>query len=287
MKYYSIDFKLSPCNEAFCDVLSGEIAALGFESYEYGEDGIVGYIPCNLFDKDELDNTLAAFPIEGVQIEYTQTEAPDENWNALWEQEGFKPIRIENLICVHDTRTPAQDVTYDITINPCQAFGTGSHQTTRMLLKFLSETDLRGKRVIDAGTGTGILSFMCRMRGAEQILAYDIDEWSVRNTIDNARLNGIEDIEVREGDSSVLTPDDKANLLIANINRNILLADMERFANALLPHGNMLLSGFYVQDIPVLAERASQLGMRVVEERAEEEWAMILLETDAASWMDV
>ena len=287
MKYYSIKFRMTPCNEAFCDVLSAEIAELGFESFEYLPDGIVGYVPCTLFNQEELDSALAVFPIDGVEIIYTVENAPDENWNAAWEQEGFKPICIDNLIYVHDTRTPAQNVTYDITINPCQAFGTGSHQTTRMLLKFLSEFDLKGKRVIDAGTGTGILSFMCRMRGAEHILAYDIDEWSVRNTINNARLNGIEDIEVREGDSTVLTPDDKANLLIANINRNILLADMERFSNALLPHGNILLSGFYVQDIHVLAERAAQLGMRVAEEKYEEEWAMILLESDTAGRMDV
>lgn len=287
MKYYSVDFKLSPCNEAYCDVLSAEIAMLGFESYEYGADGVTGYIPCHLFSSEELDCTLAAYPIEGVKIEYTVEEAPDENWNAVWEQEGFQPIRIEDLICVHDTRTPAQDVTYDITINPCQAFGTGSHQTTRMLLRMLSETDLEGKRVIDAGTGTGILAIMCHMRGAAQIMAYDIDEWSVRNAQSNALLNGMEGMEVREGDSSVITPDDKAHLLLANINRNILLADMERFANALLPGGKLLMSGFYTDDIAILAERAAALGLKVREERNDGEWAMLLLETDASGRVDV
>ena len=287
MKYYSVEFRLSPCNEAYCDVLFAEIAALGFESYEYNQEGIVGYIPCNNFNGDELNKILSEFPVENVDIKYEVNSAPDENWNALWEQEGFQPIHIDNLICVHDTRTATQDVKYDITINPCQAFGTGSHQTTRMLLKILSEMDLTDKKVIDAGTGTGILSIMCFMRGASDILAYDIDEWSVRNAIYNAQMNGAENIEVREGDCNVLKPEDKAHLLIANINRNILIADMEKFADALLPHGLLLLSGFYVDDIPLLEKRAGQLGMKLTETRNSEEWAMVLFETDTTCRMDV
>ena len=287
MKYYSIEFRMTPCNEAFCDVLSAEIAELGFESFEYLPNGIVGYVPCNLFNQEKLDSALAVFPIDGVEITYTVENAPDENWNATWEQEGFRPIHIDGLICVHDTRTPAQQVQYDITINPCQAFGTGSHQTTQMLLKYLSEAKLEGKQVIDAGTGTGILAIMCKMRGAGNVLAYDIDEWSVRNAISNAELNNIEGIEVREGDCSVLTENDKAHLLIANINRNILLADMETFAQALLPGGQLLLSGFYTSDIPILVEHAKGLNLKLAKEMNNGEWAMILLETNASGRVDI
>ena len=158
MKYYSIDFKLSPCNEALCDVLSGEIAALGFESYEYGEDGIVGYIPCNLFDKDELDNTLAAFPIEGVQIEYTQTEAPDENWNALWESQ-FTPIVVDGKCTIKASfHEGLKKTRYNITIDPKMAFGTGHHQTTFMMCRALlqNEEAVRGK----VGDNDGIKEYM-------------------------------------------------------------------------------------------------------------------------------
>ncbi len=288
MKYYNVRFGVCPFDEAFCDILSEEIAPLGFESFEYLPQGMSGYIPCHLLDCKALDQRLEAYPIEGVEIAYKVEEAPDENWNATWEQEGFRPIHIGNQICVHDTRSAApENVKYDITINPCQAFGTGSHQTTQMLLTHLSQADLEGKDVIDAGTGTGILAIMCRMRGAAHVLAYDIDEWSVRNALSNAELNGVEGIDVREGDCNVLRPEDKAHLLIANINRNILLADMAQFRRALLPGGQLLLSGFYPQDADILTAHAATLGLKKTAEKQEGDWAMLLLEADASGGMDV
>lgn len=279
MKYYDIHFLLSPSSQDLCDVLSALIADLGFESFVYQPHGLNAYIPCTLYNSESLDAVLASFPVPGVAISYESSAAPDENWNAQWEQEGFRPISIGDEIHVHDTRVePRADVAYDICINPCQAFGTGSHQTTRLLLAHLAQASLAGKRVIDAGTGTGILAIMCSMRGAAGVLAYDIDAWSVRNAQSNAALNGVTNIEVREGDSSVLLPTDNAHFVIANINRNILLADMARFAAALLPGGQLLLSGFYTHDAEVLCQRAEELGLKPMATAQEGEWAMLVLE---------
>ena len=289
MRYYCVTFNIEPFNEALADVLSGEIAAIGFDSFAYTENGVQGFIPCSLLDTDKVDLCLAGFPIEGVEIGYRVEAVPDEDWNATWEQEGFRPIRIGNDIHIHDTRTPAQeDVAYDIVINASMTFGTGSHQTTSMILQLLTEIPMEGRRVIDAGTGTGILAILCRMRGAVSVLAYDIDERSVANAQDNMRLNHCTDIEVRLGDCSVLENEPATcNLLIANINRNILLHDMPLFRQTLKEGGMMLLSGFYQQDAIAICQKAAELGMHPVRQTTHSEWTAILFETDAAGRMDV
>ena len=149
-------------------------------------------------------------------------------------------------------------------------------------MEWLLEEDLRGKDVIDAGTGTGVLSIMSILRGACHVLAYDIDEWSVDNAKDNLLLNGMgsAQVEVRLGNASVLKDDDQADLLMANINRNILLADMQRFAGALLPTGQLLLSGFYTEDIPLLTAEAARYGLHLKDKRTEDNWTMLLLQKD-------
>ena len=324
MKYFEVKCTLRPFSEMAADLLSAELAEIGFESFSQTGDGLMAYIQQDVWNEQSMQQVVQNFCLPDVCISYTCEEAPDEDWNQVWEEEGFQPIYLplgggqEGAIVVHDVKhTDVPAAKYDILITPRLAFGTGSHQTTRLILRTLTQLDLEGKHVIDAGTGTGILSIMAVKRRAASVFAYDIDEWSVENTKDNFILNktpsyspvkgennaqrpkeesnlslpsrgGLEgSVVVACGDSSVLSGQPKADLLIANINRNILLADLPRFAKAVKPKGMMILSGFYLSDIPVLTEAAMQHGFSLLKQESEEEWAMLLFEADALGGCDV
>ena len=312
MKYFEVKCELQPFSETASDLLSAELAEIGFESFSPAEDGLLAYIQQSEWDEDRMRQVVEGFCLPEVTISYSRTEAPDEDWNQVWEEEGFQPIMIPQAsIVVHDVKhTDVPPAEYDILITPRLAFGTGSHQTTRLILRTLAQLDLKGKHVIDAGTGTGILAIMAIKRGAASVFAYDIDEWSVENTKDNLLLNHIQtlsdsplkgekqkvsplrgglegSVAVVCGDSSVLEGREQADLLIANINRNILLADLPRFAKAVKEKGKMILSGFYLADVPVLVEATVQHGFSLLRTESEEEWAMLLFEADALGRRDV
>ena len=280
MKYYEVNFSIEPYTETNSDVFSALLAEIGFESFVPTENGLQAYIQQTLFEEDALKHCIKGFPFANVKINYNITEAEYEDWNAVWEEEGFQPITIDNNIVIHDVKhTNVPDLEYNIIISPKLAFGTGSHQTTRMIMQELTKLNLTGAKVIDAGTGTGILSIMCIKRGAESVFAYDIDEWSVENTRDNLLLNGIHNqVTVEEGDASVLEKTGNADLLIANINRNILLNDIHTFCSKLTPKGLLLLSGFYVEDAPILVEASQKEGLKLVKKESDDNWCMLLLE---------
>lgn len=278
MKYYEVKFQIEPNSEEAYDVLASLLADAGFEAFVPDEKRLVGYIQQSLFRESELERTVNQFPLPHSSISYEVGEAPDEDWNQAWEEEGFTPIAIDRLVCVHDTRHEAiEGCRYDIVINPRMAFGTGTHPTTRQILRQLCDMDVQDRRVVDAGCGTGVLGFLCLMRGAREVFSYDIDEWSVENTRINAQINGLEDIRVAEGDASVLPQQADYDLLIANINRNILLHDLPQFARALKKDAHLLLSGFYEEDVPLLTEAAKRLGFTLELQTCEEGWAMLLL----------
>lgn len=279
MKYYEVNFCIEPNTETYSDVFSALLAEIGFESFVPTENGLQAYIQQTLFEEDTLKQCINEFPFTNIKIIYNVAEAEYEDWNAVWEEEGFQPIIINNNIVIHDVKhTNVPDLTYNIVISPKLAFGTGSHQTTRMIMQELTKLNLTGAKVIDAGTGTGILSIMCIKRGAESVFAYDIDEWSVENTRDNLLLNGIYyNVTVEEGDASVLEKTGNADLLIANINRNILLNDLHTFCSKLNPQGLMLLSGFYVEDVPILVEASQKEGLVLVKKESADNWCMLLL----------
>ena len=283
MKYFEVVCKIQPFSETAADIFSASLSEIGFEAFTVEEDGVTAYIQQSEWSQEKMQEAIDNFFLPDVAISYTCTEAPDEDWNQVWEEEGFQPVLVSDEVVVHDVKhTDVPQVRYDILISPRLAFGTGSHQTTRLILRTLTHLDLQGKRVIDAGTGTGILAIMSVKRGAEQVFAYDIDEWSVENTKDNLLLNHIYNkVEIEVGDSSLLEGQSQADLLIANINRNILLADLPRFAASLKSKGQMILSGFYMEDIPCLEQAASQLGLSLVQTESEDEWAMLLFEADA------
>lgn len=289
MKYYEVKCTLQPFTETAADLLSASLSEIGFEAFTVTGQGLTAYIRQGEWDESRMQEAVRDFFLPDVRISYTCEEAPDEDWNQLWEEEGFQPVVVGRDVVVHDVKhTDVPPARYDILITPRLAFGTGSHQTTRLILRTLAHLDLEGKRLIDAGTGTGILAIMGTMRGAAHVFAYDIDPWSVENTRDNLLLNHIyNNVEVVAGDSAVLEGQPKADLLIANINRNILLRDLPRFAATIRQGGQMILSGFYLQDVPLLTEAAAGQGLSLLKTESEDEWAMLLFVADALGGRNV
>lgn len=280
MKYTEVRFHITPYSQTAADLLADLLAGEGFETFTETEDGLVGYVQQPQWKEQQVQIALNAFPMPNTTFRFEAEDAPYQDWNQVWEEEGFQPVFIDDSIVVHDTRhTDVPALPYDILISPRQAFGTGNHHTTRMIMEWLSKADLKGWSVVDAGTGTGVLSIMCVLKGADHVLAYDIDEWSADNARDNLLLNGIgtDKVEVRLGDASVLMGITNVDLLMANINRNILFADMQSFIASLKAGGTLLLSGFYEQDIPLLLEAAEPHGLHLCEQRVEDGWAMITL----------
>ena len=276
MKYFEVTFTTSPCNETVNDVVSALAGEIGFESFVEWENGVQAYIQQSLFDEEALKSMVADFPLPDTTIEYTVVEAEDKDWNEEWEKNFFQPIVIGDRCCIHSTfhkDTPQTE--YEILINPQMAFGTGHHETTSSIISELLEADLQGKSVLDMGCGTSILAILASMRGADPITAIDIDDWCVNNSRDNIALNGIENITVEWGDANLLKGREPFDVIIANINRNILLADMAQYAACMHSGSELFMSGFYVEDIPVIQEKAESLGMEFIHHREKNNWAAV------------
>ena len=278
MKYLEFIFKAEPSDQTISDVLCAVLGETGFESFVEQEDGtLAAYIQTADYDENKLKEALADFPIAATQISYSWSEAEDRDWNEEWEKNFFQPIVIGGGRCVvHSTfhhDVPQAD--YDIVINPQMAFGTGHHQTTGLMMSELLETDLTGKHVLDMGCGTSILAILAKMRGAADCEAVDIDEWCVRNSLENIALNHMDHICVRQGDASVLKDMGPFDVILANINRNILLRDMNQYVERLVPGGELLISGFYDADVPLLTQEAEKLRLKTIRICQDKEWTMI------------
>ena len=278
MKYYEVDFNLSPTSSDACDLLAAIAGEAGFETFEETDNGLKGYVQQQLFDREQLDLMLQSFPFPDVNVSYTVTEAEDRDWNEQWEQEGFEPIVVNKRLVIHDGRhLPEQTYPLSIEIDAHLAFGTGTHETTRMVCATL--LGLSPHRVLDCGCGTGILGIAAMKLGANECVAYDIDEWSVDNTRHNAVINQVE-LTPLLGDATILNKvEGTFDLVMANINRNILLQDMPRFREKMAPGAFLILSGFYTDDVPLLTEKAASLGLKPVSQKEENGWACILLTT--------
>lgn len=278
MKYFEVTFTAQPCNEIITDVLSAVTAEIGFESFVACEGGVQAYIQQSLFSEEALKNVLADFPLPDTTISYTISEPEDKNWNEEWEKNFFQPIVIENRCVIHSTfHKDYPQAEYDIVINPQMAFGTGHHETTSSILGELLDADLKGKSVLDMGCGTSILAILASMRGADPVTAIDIDDWCVNNSRDNIQLNHINNITVELGDASLLNGREPFDVIIANINRNILLNDMAAYAACMHSGSEIYMSGFYVQDIPAIREKGESLGMEFVHYREKNNWAAVKL----------
>lgn len=274
MKYLEFTFHTTPCTEIVNDVLSAVLGEAGFESFVEQTNGIAAYIQKDLYNETVLKEALADFPLPDTQVEYAYQEAEDKDWNEEWEKNFFQPIIIGDLCVIHSTfHRDIPQAEYDIVINPQMAFGTGHHETTSLIIGELLDNDLQGKSLLDMGCGTSILAILARMRGAAPCTAVDIDEWCVRNSLENIELNGVDRISVFQGDASLLKDQEPFDVIIANINRNILLNDMKRYVSCMHPGSELYMSGFYVDDIPVIQAEAEHNGLRFVHHKEKNRWA--------------
>lgn len=309
MKYFEIEFTLTPCTEDAQDVLSALAGEAGCESFEQTDNGLKAYVQQSLFDEGALRLAIESFPFD-CHIIYNVREAEDRDWNEQWEQEGFEPIEVRSQnaeargIIIHDGRhlpssinhQPSDFIHHPSSVIPIEidahlAFGTGTHETTRMICSTLLDMDLKGKRVLDCGCGTGILGICALKLGAASCVAYDIDEWSADNTRHNAVINRVDDrLTALCGDSTVLgglaaeSPSSSAgspagfSLVLANINRNILLQDMPRFVSVMEPHATLILSGFYESDCALLESKAQALGLSLTATKTDGDWACMVFQ---------
>ena len=290
MKYYEVEITITPCSQDARDLLSALSAEAGFETFEETPTGLLAYVQQSLFDEEALKNVILDFPIADTHIIYNVREAEDKDWNEQWEQEGFEPIEVKSQkedgrgIIIHDGRhlgnLQFDHLLFTIEIDARLAFGTGTHETTRMICATLLDMDLKGKRILDCGCGTGILGICALKLGADSCVGYDIDEWSADNTRHNAVINHVDErLTSLCGDSSVLdTLEGKFDLVLANINRNILLQDMPRFVNMMSPGATLILSGFYESDCTLLESKAQQLGLKLTATKTDGDWACMVFQ---------
>ena len=298
MKYYEVNMTIPPCSQDAQDLLAALTAEAGLETFEETETGLKGYAQQVLFDENALKAAIDDYPLEGISISYTVSEAEDKDWNEQWEQEGFEPIVIESdkrevisdkcsAIVIHDGRHLPSDISHPtsaiqhqpsaimIEIDAHMAFGTGTHETTRMICSQLLNMNLEGKRILDCGCGTGILGICALKLGAASCVGYDIDEWSTDNTRHNAVINHVDDrLEALCGDATVLNRHAaEFDVVLANINRNILLQDMQRFVSVMTPGATLILSGFYQSDCQMLEAKAQTLGLHPSSIKNDGDWA--------------
>lgn len=303
MKYLEFTFTTCPSDEAVQDVLAAVLAEVGFDSFVHTDsldlprqaltdnpeapvfapkaevDHFKAYIQTALYDKIALENALSEFPVPGVTITYEQVEAEDKDWNEEWERNYFQPLVVDNRCVISSTfHKDAPRAEYNIIIDPRMSFGTGHHATTSQMISRILNDDMVGKEVLDMGCGTSILAILARMRGAAHCLAIDIDEWCVDNSLENISLNKVDGIDVCLGDASALAGKGPFDLVIANINRNILLSDLQRYVPCMKEGASIYMSGFYVDDIPVIRAEAERQGLHFVDARDLDNWACVKFE---------
>ncbi|MBV2195527.1 MAG: 50S ribosomal protein L11 methyltransferase [Flavobacterium sp.] len=269
--YIGYHFTIDPV-ELGSEILIAELGEKAFESFIETETGISAFVQKDLWDTNILEDIQILSNPE-FKIEYTFEEIEQVNWNEEWEK-NFEPIDVDGKCHVRAPFHEKTSAEYDIVIEPKMSFGTGHHETTHMMIQHLLETDLVGKKTLDMGCGTAILAILAEMKGAQPIDAIDIDNWCYLNSIENAERNNCKHISVYEGDASLLVGK-KYDVIIANINRNILLNDMQQYVDCLNENGILFLSGFYTEDIPVISESCTSKGLTYVKQFERNNWVAL------------
>lgn len=275
--YYSVRIEAAPCSADITDLVAAFLADAGFESFEPDANGLTAYITASAGNgADIAREALADFPIE-TRFAISQELVKGKDWNEEWEKHYFRPILIDDKCVIHSSfHTDVPEAPFDIVIDPKMAFGTGHHDTTSQMVKHILASDIKGKSVIDMGTGTGILGILAAMRGASRVTGIEIDGAAYENAIENVSLNHVE-MDLIHGNASALAGLEPADFLFANINRNIILGDIDRYAARLRNEGTMLLSGFYEEDTPMIVEAASRHGLELKSRLISNRWTALRL----------
>lgn len=276
MNYIKISINVANMPEYKADVLTFELGEIGFSTFETENDTLIAYAKQTDFSAESLkqmaeDNELSSDA-------YSVEEVEDKDWNEEWEKNYFQPIVVdggESKCVIHSSfHTDVPEAEYDIVINPKMSFGTGHHETTSSMLRWILSDSMQGKKVLDMGCGTAVLGILAKMRGAEYVMGVDIDEWCKENATESAALNNV-DMEIKLGDASILPSESTFDVILANINRNILLADMDKYVACLNDGGNLYMSGFYTEDIPVIREKAESLGLKYEDFKEKNNWVAV------------
>ena len=285
MKYYETEFTIKG-NDALmqdsCDLLAAMAGEAGYESFEETDCGLKGYIQQDLYDEEALKQIIGDFPFEDMTITQVTREAEYRDWNEQWENEGFSPIFITDDCVVHDGRhMPDTPTKIMVEIDAKLAFGTGTHDTTKMVARQLIEANPEEKSLLDCGCGTGILGIIALKYGAEKVVGYDIDEWSADNARHNAVINGVGDsYDARLGDATILDSSMSFDIILANINRNILIADMPIWRPLMKKGGKLIVSGFYAEDVNKLTAKAEKLALALESHHNEGEWHCLVFTSE-------
>ncbi len=278
MDYIKSIFKVSSNEDFVKDVLSAELAEIGYESFETETDNLIAYCPINQFDKENVLNLLQEFPFE-TSISVAHEEMKAQNWNEEWEKNFFSPIIVENRCVIHSSfHTEIPQLEYNILIDPRMSFGTGHHSTTSLMIASMLEMNMQNKNMLDMGCGTAVLAILAKKMGAKSVVGIDIDEWAYKNALDNIQLNDCQEIDIRLGGVEQLTENDSFDVIFANINRNILLNDMEKYVNVLTTNGHLFMSGFYENDIEMIRQKAETLGLQFVSYKEKSTWVAVQFE---------
>lgn len=271
--YLEFSFKINPV-QPWSEILMAELIEVGFDSFTEEHDGILGYIPSDLFDEEAM-KSLYVFNNEEVQISYSYQEMPNINWNEEWEK-NFSPINVEDKVLIRAEFHEAQPHLHEIIIQPKMSFGTGHHPTTHLMIQQMLEMDFQDKTVLDMGCGTSVLAIFAKQKGAGRTVAIDIDEWSVENSQENAARNGVE-LDIAQGTAESLGSE-KFDIILANINRNILISDIPTYVSVLNKGGQLLLSGLCFFDVEDILEVCHKHGLTLKNKQQREEWMSLLLE---------
>ncbi|MDY3529856.1 50S ribosomal protein L11 methyltransferase [Riemerella anatipestifer] len=271
--YLEFKFTITP-PQPWSEILMAELIHIGFDSFTEESNGILAYIPKNDLNEDAI-KSLYIFEQEGVEIDYTYTEMPNINWNEEWEK-NFSPINVEDKVYIRAEFHEPQALDYEIIIQPKMSFGTGHHATTYLMVQQMLEMDFQGKKVLDMGCGTSVLAIFAKLKGAGDTLAIDIDPWSVENSKENADRNQVS-LRIEEGTAENLGLE-KFDIILANINRNILISDIPIYVSVLEKGGQLLLSGLCFFDVEDIMEVCTAQNLKLNKKVQREEWVSLLLE---------
>lgn len=269
MTYRKVEIQLIPDNQEYRDILMATLGEIGFESFVENERNIEAYITDNTFNVQIL-NTVDFQPLFSFSCNHELI--PDQNWNEVWEKNYFKPLLIADKCLIRAPfHTDYPKAKYEIVIEPKMAFGTGNHETTSLMIEHLIEASIEDLTLLDMGCGTGILSMLASMKGAKSITAIDIDQWAFENTIENCDQNKCKNVKVFKGDASLIGKE-TFDIILANIHKNVLIEDLDKYCSVLNANGTLILSGFYENDLTDISNKAAELGLGLLKTKTKNKW---------------